>query len=59
MADDVITLLHRQHETIRTLFAEVETAVGDERTDAWHQLVRLLSVHETAEEEIVHPPSGA
>ncbi len=55
MADDVITLLHRQHETIRTLFAEVETAVGDERTDAWQQLVRLLSVHETAEEEIVHP----
>ncbi|GAB2830480.1 hemerythrin domain-containing protein [Lentzea nigeriaca] len=55
MADDVITLLHRQHENIRTLFAEVEAASGDERTDAWHRLVRLLSVHETAEEEIVHP----
>jgi len=55
MADDVITLLHRQHETIRTLFAEVETATGDERGDAWHRLVRLLSIHETAEEEIVHP----
>ncbi|MET8764132.1 hemerythrin domain-containing protein [Lentzea sp. NPDC004782] len=55
MADDVITLLHRQHETIRTLFAEVETATGDERDDAWHRLVRLLSIHETAEEEIVHP----
>src|SRR5689334_22537781 len=55
MADDVITLLHRQHQTIRTLFAEVETATGDERKDAWHRLVRLLSIHETAEEEIVHP----
>lgn len=55
MADDVITLLHRQHENIRTLFAEVEAAVGDERKDAWHRLVRLLSIHETAEEEIVHP----
>lgn len=55
MADDVITLLHRQHQTIRTLFAELEAATGDERKDAWHRLVRLLSVHETAEEEIVHP----
>jgi hemerythrin superfamily protein len=55
MADDVITLLHRQHENIRTLFAEVEAATGDERKDAWQRLVRLLSVHETAEEEIVHP----
>jgi hemerythrin superfamily protein len=55
MADDVITLLHRQHANIRTLFAEVEAAVGDERKDAWHRLVRLLSIHETAEEEIVHP----
>ena len=52
---DVITLLQKQHETIRTLFAEVETASGAERKDAWHQLVRLLSIHETAEEEIVHP----
>jgi hemerythrin superfamily protein len=52
---DVITLLQRQHQDIRTLFAEVEAATGDERTDAWHRLVRLLSIHETAEEEIVHP----
>ncbi|KOV81409.1 hemerythrin domain-containing protein [Nocardia sp. NRRL S-836] len=52
---DVITLLHRQHEEIRALFAEVEVASGDERKEAWHRLVRLLSVHETAEEEIVHP----
>ncbi|HEX7302347.1 hemerythrin domain-containing protein, partial [Lentzea sp.] len=37
------------------LFTEVETATGDERKDAWHRLVRLLSIHETAQEEIVHP----
>ncbi|SER44678.1 Hemerythrin HHE cation binding domain-containing protein [Lentzea xinjiangensis] len=55
MADDVITLLHRQHAEIRTLFTELETATGDERKEAWYQLVRLLSIHETAEEEIVHP----
>lgn len=55
MADDVIAVLHQQHEEIRTLFAEVEAASGVERKDAWYRLVRLLSIHETAEEEIVHP----
>ncbi|MWA04124.1 hemerythrin domain-containing protein [Actinomadura sp. LD22] len=28
---------------------------GRERTDAFRQLVRLLAIHETAEEEIIHP----
>ncbi|WP_433271901.1 hemerythrin domain-containing protein [Actinosynnema sp. CS-041913] len=57
MADeeDVIALLVRQHEEIRELFAEVETAHGTERTDAFRRLVRLLAVHETAEEEVIHP----
>jgi hemerythrin superfamily protein len=53
--DDVIDLLLRQHAQIRDLFALVESSSGDERRDAFEQLVRLLSVHETAEEEIVHP----
>ncbi|RKT54015.1 hemerythrin domain-containing protein [Saccharothrix australiensis] len=57
MADDedVIALLERQHREIRELFAEVESAHGDERTAAFRRLVRLLAVHETAEEEVVHP----
>ncbi|MCP9963252.1 hemerythrin domain-containing protein [Streptomyces somaliensis] len=53
--DDVVSLLMRQHGDIRNLFDEVENATGDERRDAFHRLVRLLAVHETAEEEVVHP----
>src|SRR5829696_541155 len=53
--EDVITLLERQHQEIRALFTEMDSATGDERRDAFHRLVRLLAVHETAEEEVVHP----
>ncbi|MFC9288575.1 hemerythrin domain-containing protein [Streptomyces sp. NPDC057052] len=53
--DDVVALLMRQHGDIRNLFDEVEAAQGEERRDAFRRLVRLLAVHETAEEEVVHP----
>ncbi|GGU58650.1 hemerythrin domain-containing protein [Streptomyces lavendofoliae] len=53
--DDVVALLMRQHGDIRNLFDEVEHSEGDERRDAFRRLVRLLAVHETAEEEVVHP----
>ncbi|MEV6618128.1 hemerythrin domain-containing protein [Streptomyces sp. NPDC051051] len=53
--DDVVALLMRQHGDIRNLFDEVEATEGDERRDAFRRLVRLLAVHETAEEEVVHP----
>lgn len=44
-----------QHDQIRALFTEVEQAVGDDRRESFRHLVRLLAVHETAEEEVVHP----
>jgi len=53
--EDVIELLIRQHHDIRALFEEVERGTGKERQDAFRALVRLLSVHETAEEELIHP----
>jgi hemerythrin superfamily protein len=53
--EDIIAFLHRQHEEIRHLFDELATATGDERKDLFRGLVRLLAVHETAEEEVVHP----
>ncbi|MEQ8145229.1 hemerythrin domain-containing protein [Streptomyces sp. OP7] len=53
--NDVVALLMRQHGDIRNLFDEVEATAGDERRDAFRRLVRLLAVHETAEEEVVHP----
>ncbi|MEU4514973.1 hemerythrin domain-containing protein [Nonomuraea wenchangensis] len=52
---DVIELLQAQHGMIRDLFDEVEQASAGERAEAFTRLVRLLAVHETAEEEIVHP----
>ncbi|SEF55527.1 Hemerythrin HHE cation binding domain-containing protein [Thermomonospora echinospora] len=53
--NDVVDLLLRQHEQIHELFFQVQDRTGDERRDAFRRLVRLLAVHETAEEEIVHP----
>ncbi|MGW1559577.1 hemerythrin domain-containing protein [Streptomyces sp. NPDC002144] len=52
---DVVALLMRRHGDIRNLFDEVEKAGGEERRAAFRRLVRLLAVHETAEEEVVHP----
>jgi hypothetical protein len=53
--DDVVALLIRQHGEIHTLFDEVRAAEGEARAEAFRRLVRLLAVHETAEEEVVHP----
>ncbi|GIF11356.1 hemerythrin domain-containing protein [Actinoplanes teichomyceticus] len=54
---DVIDLLLTQHRQIRDLFAEVRNATGEPRQRAFHRLVRLLAVHESAEELVVHPAS--
>jgi hemerythrin superfamily protein len=53
--EDVIDLLFEQHRQIRQLFATLETANGAQRKDTFRELVRLLAVHETAEEMVVHP----
>lgn len=52
---DVVDLLLGQHMQIRDLFTAVQANTGPARRDAYGQLVRLLAVHETAEEEVVHP----
>jgi hemerythrin superfamily protein len=52
---DVVDFLVNQHEQIKLLFAETLSASGKEREKAFVELRRLLAVHETAEEEIVHP----
>jgi hemerythrin superfamily protein len=52
---DVVTFLKGQHQEIKALFNQVEATEGDEREEAFYALRRLLAVHETAEEEIVHP----
>ncbi|MGJ6967384.1 hemerythrin domain-containing protein [Streptosporangium sp. G11] len=54
--NDVVDLLVRQHAMIRDLFDEVEESpAGAQRAEAFQRLVRMLAVHETAEEEVLHP----
>jgi len=53
--DDAVAFLTAQHETIRALFTEVSAAQGADRTRAFEQLVRLLAVHETAEQQVLRP----
>jgi hemerythrin superfamily protein len=50
-----VDLLQEQHEQVKRLFGQLEQLSDDARRDAFEQLVRLLAVHETAEEEVVYP----
>src|SRR4051812_25441408 len=52
---DVVDLLLIQHARIEELFTLVAGSTGDAKRQAFDDLVRLLAVHETAEEEVVHP----
>jgi hemerythrin superfamily protein len=52
---DVVTFLKEQHDQIEAALKQVTNTSGKERQDAFFALRRLLAVHETAEEEIVHP----
>jgi hemerythrin superfamily protein len=52
---DAVDLLLAQHARIEELFRAVLAADGAQRGPLFHDLVRLLAVHETAEEEVVHP----
>ncbi|MDQ4092734.1 MAG: hemerythrin domain-containing protein [Actinomycetota bacterium] len=54
-AHDVVEFLIGQHMQIRDLFTEVEKSTGQTRRDAFERLVKLLAVHETAEEQLIHP----
>jgi hemerythrin superfamily protein len=52
---DVVDMLLEQHGRIKSLFSQVTAAQGEEKRERFEDLVRLLAVHETAEEEVVHP----
>ncbi|MCT9114103.1 hemerythrin domain-containing protein [Streptomyces mirabilis] len=53
--NDVVFLLEEQHQTIRLLLAKVLDETGTERRESFRDLMQRLIVHETTEEEIVHP----
>jgi hemerythrin superfamily protein len=52
------TFIRRQHDQIRELFDAVERAEAEERSEVFEQLVRLLAVHETAEEMVIYPAAA-
>ncbi|MEO3745377.1 hemerythrin domain-containing protein [Plantactinospora sp. B5E13] len=52
---DVMDLLVDQHNQIKTLFGQLHRAQGTEKRELFESLVRLLAVHESAEEIVVHP----
>jgi hemerythrin superfamily protein len=52
---DAITLLRDQHDDARALLRTVAESTGTARREAFEPLVRLLAVHETAEEMVVYP----
>jgi len=52
---DIVDAVLADHERFRRLFADFEQATTGQRSEVWQALVRGLAVHETAEEEIVHP----
>jgi hemerythrin superfamily protein len=51
----VVTMIRDQHAMIRSLMQQVAEAPPQARAEKFEPLVRLLAVHETAEEEIVYP----
>jgi len=54
---DAVDVLLAQHERIKELFRQVTSASGAQKRELFEDLVRLLAVHEAAEEELIHPLS--
>lgn len=57
MPQGIIEALRKDHDEVRHMFAQLETATGEERRDLFHQLLGELIRHEVAEEEILRPVS--
>ncbi|GAA1781851.1 hemerythrin domain-containing protein [Luedemannella flava] len=54
-SQDIVDTLLAQHQQIKTLFAQVQSATGEPKEELFHELVALLAVHESVEESLVHP----
>lgn len=54
-ADDVTSVIARQHEHVKTLLEAVRQQTGHRRAGAFHTLRLTLALHETAEEQAIHP----
>lgn len=54
-ATDVTAVITVQHQRVRELLEQVRLETGPARADAFHALRLLLALHETAEEQAIHP----
>jgi hemerythrin superfamily protein len=52
---DVTAVIAPQHEHVKVLLGRVRQETGQRRTEAFHTLRLTLALHETAEEQAVHP----
>lgn len=52
---DAVEFLLDQHQQVRRLFADLQGPATDDRQETFDTLLRLLAVHETAEEEVIYP----
>jgi hemerythrin superfamily protein len=57
MSQGIIEALRQDHDEFRQMFAQLETATGEQRRDLFHQLLGELIRHEVSEEEILRPVS--
>jgi iron-sulfur cluster repair protein YtfE (RIC family) len=57
MPQGIIEALRQDHREVRQIFAQLDTATGEERRDLFQQLVGELVRHEVAEEQILRPVS--
>ena len=51
---DVATIIQQDHARIEALFDQLDSGTGD-RAEATKEVVRLLSQHATAEEQVLYP----
>lgn len=54
-SDDVTAVIAPQHEHVKALLEAVRQQAGHRRAAAFHTLRLTLALHETAEEQAIHP----
>ncbi|GAA4251552.1 DUF2795 domain-containing protein [Dactylosporangium darangshiense] len=52
---DIVEILLARHTEIKQMFTRVSSAQAAQKEELFHELVRMLAVHENAEEVVVHP----
>lgn len=57
MSQGIIEALRHDHDEIREMLAQLDTATGEQRRDLFQRLLSELVRHEVAEEEILRPVS--